>query len=95
MWRNLWSILQFVFGSVIVLFLIAVIFFFIRQDWLPGALGTLGTIVQGVGIKWVSDRRREAVEEEEQAYRDVEAKCTNTQSADELRTKLQLFGARL
>jgi hypothetical protein len=91
MWLNLWTMLLFIFGSVVVLFLCAAILFFIRQDWLPGALTTLGTIVQGVGIKWVADRHKEAVAAEQEAYQDVGAKCETTRPADELRTKIAFF----
>jgi hypothetical protein len=61
LWRNLWTILLFVFGSVVVLFFVAAIVLFIRQNWVPGALATVGTIVQGAAIKWVVDRRTDAV----------------------------------
>ena len=95
-WRNLWTILQFIFGSAVVLFLVAAILFFIRQDWLPASLATLGTVVQGVGIKWISDRRSDAVKEEEDAYRDVQTKCADTSPTDKLRDKNRILGgARL
>lgn len=90
-WRNLWTILMFTFGTTVVIFLIFTIIFFLRQDWLPAGLTTLGTIVQSVGIKWVVDRRIEAVKEEEAAYKDVEEKCKNTAAADTLRMKQKLF----
>jgi hypothetical protein len=88
MWPIFGPCFLFIFGSVVVLFLCAAIVFFIRQAWLPGALTTLGTIVQGVGIKLVADRHKEAVGAEQEAYLDVGVKCENTRHADELRTKL-------
>jgi|SRR5713226_7010609 len=92
MWRNLWTILLFAFGASVVVFLVLSVVFFLRQDWLPGALTTLGTIVEGAGIKWVANRRAEAVKEEEEAYKDVAEKCKDTSAADRIRSKQALFG---
>jgi hypothetical protein len=70
-WRHFWTRLLFAFGAAIILFYIGAILLFIREIWLTFALSTLGTIVGGVGIKWVLKRRNEAVREEEKAYLDV------------------------
>lgn len=94
-WRNLWTILLFAFGSAITIFLIGAILLFIRESWLPGALSTLGTIVSGVSTGWVVTRRKEAVEEEEAAYRDVAEKCADTSSADATRSAKKLLGKYL
>ena len=93
-WRNLWTILLFVFGSAVILFLSISVLFFLRESWLPGAVSTLGTLVGGVSVKWVLDRRGEAVQEEEAAYQDVVAKCAApaAQGADQLRSTFRLFG---
>ncbi|MBI4488199.1 MAG: hypothetical protein HY694_03880 [Deltaproteobacteria bacterium] len=98
-WRNLWTILLFIFGSAVVVFLVGAILLFVRQDWLPGAISTLATIVNGVGIKWVYERRKEAVEEEEAAYKDVAEKCAEeigsarvTQLLSQHATTKLLFG---
>jgi len=90
-WRNLWTILLFAFAAAVVLFLIGAVLLFIRQSWLPGALSTLGTIANGLGIRRVLDRRREAVQEEEEGYRDVVEKCQDRRPADEVRRKAVLF----
>lgn len=75
-WRNLWTILLFVFGASVILFLVAAIFLFItNENWLPGALSTLGTIVNATGVGWVVTRRNEAVKEETDAYEDVKKVC--------------------
>ena len=68
MWRNLWTILLFVFGSAVIIFLVIAILFFLNKSFLPGAVSTLSTIVSGVSVKWVLDRRVEAKAEEESAY---------------------------
>jgi hypothetical protein len=94
-WRNLWSILLFVLGASVVLFLLAAIFLLIRQDWLPVALTTLGTIVSGVASKWVMDRRAEAVREEHGAYQDAQKYCADGEVAraqQELDDRLRLLG---
>lgn len=91
LWKNLWTILLFAFGAAVVVFLVLAVVFFIRQDWLPGAVSTLGTIAEGAAIKWVVDRRNEASEEEEEAYKKVEEQCKDTQAADALRSVLRLF----
>lgn len=74
-WRNMWTILLFVFGTTVIVFLSGSIFLFINKGWLPGAIATLGTVVNGVGVSWVVTRRNEAVQEEGQAYQDVRAVC--------------------
>ena len=77
-WRNLWTVLLFIFGSTVVIFLSASIVLFMTESWLPGAISTVGTIVNGAGIAWAVSRRAEAVKEEEQSYQDVEKKCFPT-----------------
>jgi hypothetical protein len=74
-WLNLWSVLVYVFGVTVVLFLVAAILLFIRSTWLPGALTTLGTIVSGVGITWVVNQRAAAVDEEREAFRRLKKEC--------------------
>ncbi|HWQ47177.1 MAG TPA: hypothetical protein VN376_09930 [Longilinea sp.] len=72
-WRNLWTILIFALASAIIVFLIIAIFYFLRQDWLPGAIVILGTIVQGAAVTWVSNNRTKAVQEEEDALKAIKA----------------------
>ena len=94
-WRNLWSILLFVLGASVVLFLLAAIFLLIREEWLPVALTTLGSIVSGVASKWVLDRRVEAVREEHSAYEDAQKYCADGEVAraqQELDEQLRLLG---
>jgi hypothetical protein len=66
-WRNLWSILLFIFGTSVIVFFVAAILFLIKQDWVPGALTVIGTIAQGAALKWVVDRRTDSVTEEKEA----------------------------
>jgi hypothetical protein len=93
LWRNLWTILIFAFGSAVVFFLVVTIVLFIRQAWVPGAITTLTTIVQGAAIKWVLSRRGEAVVEEQQAYQDMQARCGSTSDkVNQITSKQKLFG---
>jgi uncharacterized membrane protein YcjF (UPF0283 family) len=93
MWRNLWTILLFAFGTAVILFAVLAIALFIREEWLAGSIMALGTLAQGAAIKWVVDRRVEAVQEEEIAYQDVAAKCQDTEATDRLRTSKNLIGS--
>lgn len=94
LWRNLWTILLFVFGTAVVIFLVISILFFLNSENLKGALSTLGTIVTGAAIKWVKDRRDEALAEEKAAYADVVAQCSaaDAQAVVTKAAKLRLFG---
>ena len=93
-WRNMWTVLLFIFGSTVIIFLCGSILLFIRQSWLPGTISTLGTIVNGVGVSWVVTRRNEAVKEEEDAYKDVQAQCGPQGEAvvSEMRERQKVFG---
>jgi uncharacterized membrane protein YcjF (UPF0283 family) len=92
LWRNLWTILVFIFGVAVIIFLVTAIIFLIREDWLPAALNVIGTIVDGAAITWVVARRNQAVEEEKEAYELVTEKCGDSETVDEYVKKLYLFG---
>jgi uncharacterized membrane protein YcjF (UPF0283 family) len=74
-WRNLWTMLLFIFGVAVVIFLCMSIFLFIRETWVVGAVTTVGTIASGAAIKWVVSRRNEAVQEEKGASKEVKEVC--------------------
>lgn len=93
LWRNLWTILIWVFGAAVVAFLVVAVVFFLRQDWIPAGVTTLSTIAQGAAIKWVVDRRSEAVGEEEKAYEQVRETCRDATGAERLADDLRLFGS--
>lgn len=94
LWRNLWTILLFVFGTTIIIFLSIAILFFLNSEALKASLSTLGTIVSGVAVKWVKDRRDEAMAEEKSAYDDVVTRCTPdvVKALTVDAAKLKLFG---
>jgi len=75
LWRDLWTVLLFVFGAATVGFLVLAVFYLLQQAWLPAALTTLGTLAEGAAIRWVAERRADAAREEEHGYRDVEEQC--------------------
>jgi hypothetical protein len=75
MWRNLWTILIFVLGVSFTIFLIGAVFLFIRSSWLPAALSTLGTIVDGMAVGWILARRNQSVAEENEAKKDLIDNC--------------------
>jgi hypothetical protein len=43
-------------------------------------------------MKWVVDRRKDAVEEEREAYQEVREACRDVSRADQLGSKLRLWG---
>ena len=90
-WKNLWTGLLFAFGTTIIIFFCAAILLFIRATWLPGAVSTIGLISSGIGIKWVVNRRKEAVAEEEKAYHEVAKQCGETKEADKVRLKHKIL----
>lgn len=90
-WRGLWTLLLFAFGAAVVVFLCISIILFNHTAWLAGAASTVGTIASGAAVKWVVDRRREAVDEEEKAYLDVKTECADTKPADVARLAIRLF----
>lgn len=101
-WRNLWTILVFVFGSCVVLALVAIVLLvFLRQQYAEGLTTAIGGVVSGLAASWVVARRNDARAEEEEAYRDVTEKCRQAPapsgfgralSPDELRKRYRLFG---
>lgn len=92
LWRNLWTILIFAFGSVVVIFLVMAIIFWLQKDFLPGALNILGMIVDGVAIFWVLARRNQAVEEEKEALEYVIQQCGDNETIEQFKEKLYLIG---
>lgn len=74
-WRNLWTLLIWLLGLSITLFLVMAVLFLLREEWLPAAVVTLGSIAEGLGMKWVTDRRADAVREEAEMYKDVQNAC--------------------
>ena len=82
MWRNLWTILLFLFGCAIIIFLIGGILLFITEAWITGAMSTLGMIVNSVGVKWVLARRSQAAKEESQAKDELLKRCGTAPEAE-------------
>jgi len=92
LWLNLWTILIWVFGAAVVAFLVVAIVLFLREGWFAAALTALASIAEGAAIKWVVDRRADAVGEERQACEDVKEARQETAMADGPRSKLRPLG---
>jgi hypothetical protein len=73
--RIIWSYLIVLLGVAVVIFLIISILFFIRTNWLPTALGTLGTLLAGGGATWLSGQRSVTRDEEQEAFRELVQTC--------------------
>jgi hypothetical protein len=81
--RVLYSFLLFVVATF---FVIAIIQLVIAVSSTPtnalqGIVGGLGTIAGGSALKWVLDRRSEAVKENNEARRSVDTNCSSAQAA--------------
>jgi hypothetical protein len=95
-WRNLWTILLFVFGAAIVIVLTLTIAFASDGKFIQSVATAVGTVASGIAIKWVLDRRTDAVSEEQAAFDQMLAICKPV--ADEAgpstvrRQQYRLFG---
>ena len=76
-WLDLWKALLYIFGATVVLFLVGAIVLFIRESFLPGAIATLGTIVNSAGIAWVVRQRNGAASEEKEAFKELSTHCSS------------------
>jgi hypothetical protein len=74
--RKLWGYLWIILGASTALFLCVTIIFFLRSSWLPAALSTLGTIVNGAAMTWITTQRKTAADEEQQAFNELVQQCT-------------------
>jgi hypothetical protein len=88
---NLYTALLFIFAVGLVIFLIYVIVVLIREDVVQSILGTLGTIVDGVALKWVVDRKKDINEELEKAKQWLDANCPNEIATVDT-TKYRFYG---
>lgn len=80
--RQLWGGLWFVLGMSVALFLSISIVLFLRSSWLPGAVGVLGTIVNGAAMTWITTQRRIAADEEEKAFAELLQHCAPPPAAE-------------
>ena len=73
--RRLWAILVFVLGVSVALFLCVSILLFLRSSWLPGAIGMLGTLVNGAAMSWITSQKATAADEEQKAFDELVKTC--------------------
>lgn len=55
--------------------LAALAYFISDKEWTGTAVSALGLIVESTGTKFVTDRRKEAKDEEEAAWTDLNTRC--------------------
>lgn len=93
LWRNLWSILLFVFGFAIIVFALILLYFVLKQELVESFLTGLPAVVDCIAIKWVVDRRKESVQEEADAYAVLKEACARRTelNIDTLTEKYRLF----
>lgn len=73
--RNVWGYIWIGLGITVAVFLCLAIVLFLRSNWLPGALSTLGTIVNGAVMAWITTQRQTAANEEQQAFNELVQQC--------------------
>ncbi|MDX1416746.1 MAG: hypothetical protein R3293_21270 [Candidatus Promineifilaceae bacterium] len=76
-WKNLWSILLYIVGILIVFFFALAIYFFFQQSLPAGAVAFLTGLVQSGGGLWIRERRGETALEEKVAYDALRVDCRN------------------
>jgi hypothetical protein len=91
-WRSVWTVLLFLVGCAIVVFVILSIISFRDQKVIEVAAGAIGTLISGAAMTWVVTRRNEAVKEEDDAWKGVEQHCGKTDAtAHAIRAKTQFL----
>lgn len=83
--RKLWGYLWIMLGASTTIFLCVTIIFFLRSSWLPAALSTLGTVVNGAAMTWITNQRKTAADEEQQAFDELVQQCSPPSGAKFLR----------
>jgi hypothetical protein len=90
-WWNLWNILLYIFGAFLILFLIYLIVYLIQSNTINAILGVLGTIIDGVVLKWVVDQRNDAKKVENEAFEQIETNCKEkVKDAIDLRQRMKI-----
>jgi hypothetical protein len=85
LWFKRWNYLIFFLGIVVVLFLCISIALAAQQNWVPGAVTTVGTILTGTATGWVLSRRNQVGTEANEAFNDVMKYCQDVQVAAAVR----------
>jgi cytochrome c biogenesis protein CcdA len=107
-WRNLWTTLLFTIGIATTIFIIVVLALITSsktQPWL-NVSASVGTVIQGTAVAWLSKKRNEARKEELAAIEYLKQNCRETatfisedpskvksygESAEKFSRKLKLF----
>jgi DMSO reductase anchor subunit len=73
--RHLYTALLFGFSVFIMGTLVALVYFINDKQWIATAVAALGLIVESSATKFVGGQRKEAKQEEEDAWADYYARC--------------------
>lgn len=92
LWRQLFTVLIFVVAVVMVVFIVLCIVFATNKEWAASTGTGLGTVASGLPLRWVLKRRREAAQEEEKAFQEVQEACGGATDAETIATNLKLIG---
>jgi len=74
LWKNLWTTLLFVLGIAVVGFLTTSLILLVRGAYLESAASGFATLLSGGGFAWILERWRDAKKDEQDAFRDLEAR---------------------
>jgi hypothetical protein len=74
-WWNLWNVLTYIFGIFLIAILIFLIIGIIQSIVTQAVVGLIGTVVDGVALKWVVTQRSTAYTEEQTALKAIENDC--------------------
>lgn len=73
--RRRWEGLVYVLGVIATILLVLSILLLLHSNWSLGVASSLGTILGGTATKWIVDQRNAAVDEDKQAFADLERAC--------------------
>ena len=94
-WRFLWTLLIFIFGAFLVVIVAGALVLALASEPTAAIITAIGGVVDGAGVLFLISRRKESKQEEEAAYRDVKAMCTDASAAvDATRRSLRVLGVR-
>ncbi len=90
-WYNLWNVLTWIFGVFLILVLIYLVIAAIQSNITQAAIGLVGTVIDGIVIKWVTTQRETAHTEEKEAFEAIKENCPDQQKvAADLRARLNI-----
>ena len=90
-WYNLWNILTWTFGAFLIVILIYLVISATQSNITQSAIGLVGTVVDGVVVKWVVTQRATAYTEEKEAFEAIKNNCpSDQQKASDQRARFKI-----